>query len=76
MFRTFIGTADYVVHKEKRFRRDDELEIRKNEAFLLSDQEVREQYKLEYEKTADLYYKGMIPFESILERIQQNIDKL
>lgn len=72
----FIGTGDYVAHKKKRFGKDDELEIRKNEAFLLGDPKVRAQYKDEYEKTADLYYKGMILFESILERIQQNIDKL
>lgn len=72
----FIGTHDYVAHKKKRFGKDDELEIKKNEAFLLSDPKVHAQYKYEYEKTADLYYKGMIPFESILERIQQNIDKL
>lgn len=72
----FIGTEKYVAHKERRFRTQDEFEITKNEAFLFSDSEVREQYKLEYEKTADLYYKGMIPFESILERIQQNIAKL
>ena len=72
----FIGTADYVAHKKKRFRKGDELEIKKNEAFLLSDPEVRAQYKIEYEKTADLYYKGIIPFELILEQIQQNIDNL
>ena len=74
--RKFIGTADYVAHKEKRFQTGDELEIKKNEAFLLSDPEVRTQYRVEYEKTADLYYKGIIPFESILERIQQNIGNL
>lgn len=72
----FIGTVDYLAHKKKRFRKDDELKINKNEAFLFSDPEVREQYKLEYEKTVDLYYKGMIPFDSILERIHQNIENL
>jgi len=72
----FIGTERYGAHKERRFRAQDEQEIKKNEAFLFSAPGVREQYRLEYEKTADLYYKGMIPFDSILERIQQNIDKL
>ena len=72
----FIGTAAYIAHKKKRFRKGDELEIKKNEAFLLSAPEVRAQYKVKYEKTADLYYKGIIPFESILERIQQNIGNL
>lgn len=72
----FIGTDDYAAHKEKRFRKDDELVIAKNEAFLFSGPEVRELYKLEYEKTADLYYKGIIPFDSILERIHKDIDRL
>jgi len=72
----FLGTGQYVAHKKRRFRTQDEFEITKNKAFLFSEPDVRAQYKLEYEKTEDLYYKGMIPFDTILERVQQNIDKL
>ena len=74
--QAFIGTDEYTAHKKKRFSGQDELEITKNQAFVFSDPEVREQYKVEYEKTADLYYKGIIPFDSILERIYQHIDSL
>lgn len=72
----FIGSEEYTAHKKKRFPGRDELEIKKNQAFVFSDPEVRDQYRAEYEKTADLYYKGIIPFDSILERIHQNIDRL
>lgn len=74
--QAFIGTDEYTAHKKKRFGKQDELEITKNEAFVFNDPEVREQYKAEYEKTADLYYKGIVPFDSILERIHQDIDRL
>lgn len=72
----FIGTEQYTTHKKRRFRQQDEFEIARNKAFLFSDPVIRKQYQVEYEKTADLYYKGLIPFDSILQRIHQHIDRL
>ncbi len=72
----FIGTETYEERKKKRFPKADVLQIAENEAFILGDREVREQYRTEYAKTAGLYYAGMVPFETILKRIQENFDRL
>lgn len=72
----FIGTKEYERYKDKRFPQDDERCIAKNEAFLLSNPDARKLYESEYNKTHDLYYGGMVPFESVLEKIGQYIDRL
>ncbi|MFV2090790.1 MAG: nucleotidyl transferase AbiEii/AbiGii toxin family protein, partial [Pseudomonadales bacterium] len=61
---------------ELRFRRDDNLNIAENEAFLLSDPAIREQYALAYQETASLYFTEQIPFDTILGIIREQIDKL
>jgi len=72
----FIGTPEYHARKAQRFRKDDNLNIAENEAFLLSDPETRKQYTLAYRNTAPLYFGEQIPFDTILEKIQGQIDKL
>jgi hypothetical protein len=72
----FIKSDDYQTRKEHRFRRDDNLCIAENEAFLLSSPETKDLYRSEYEKTVDLYYDEMVPFDTILQRIKDNIDIL
>ena len=73
----FVGTPEYVVHKKDRFPADDlALAINKNEAFLLSNPEVRERLKKRYEGTKALYYKGQPPFEELLKTIHKYIDQL
>ena len=72
----FIGTKEYIEHKQNRFRTADEKDISKNEAFLLSDNEVRETYKEAYEKSSTLYYKEHIPFDEIMEKIGEHINRL
>lgn len=74
--RAFIGTAKYVAHKQARFPNADNQHIASNEAFLLSDPEIRALYQREYEKTAALYYQGQVPFGEILARIHRHIDQL
>jgi len=73
---TFIGTPEYQARKEHRFRKDDNPIIAENEAFLLSDPEIREQYTLAYQATASLYFGEQIPFDAILEKIQKHIGEL
>lgn len=72
----FIGTPEYQARKAHRFRRDDNLNIAENEAFLLSDPATREQYTRAYQVTASLYFNEQIPFDTILDNIQAQIEKL
>jgi hypothetical protein len=72
----FIGTPEYPARKEHRFRKEDNLNITKNEAFLLSDPATRKQYTLAYQATASLYFNEQIPFETIMGKIQEWIDRL
>lgn len=72
----FIGTEAYEKRKAQRFRKEDVRRISENQAFLLQDPAVFESYKSEYAKTEGLYYTGMIPFNTILKRIQENFDRL
>lgn len=73
----FIGTQEYKAHKLDRFRtRDLEMPIQENEAFLLSDPELRDRYRKRYESTASLYYRGQPDFEEVLGVIHRNIGKL
>jgi hypothetical protein len=72
----FIGTPEYHVRKEQRFRKDDNLIIAENEAFILSDMATREEYILAYQITAPLYFGGQPSFEAILAKIREWIDRL
>jgi len=72
----FIGTEDYKSWKKQRFRAGDELIISLNEAFILSDPEVRKSYSQEYMKLDKLFYDSYPSFDEILQRISKNIHKL
>ena len=72
----FIGTVEYKKHKEKRFPKADNLVISENEAFLLSDQEIRKAYGQAYNETPRLYYREQPSFEEILNRISQWAERL
>lgn len=73
----FIGKPEYFAHKEKRFPAPDlEIPIVENEAFLLSDPEIRADFIKRYKETAALYYNGQPEFDVLLERIKANINRL
>lgn len=72
----FIGTDQYIEHKNKRFREGDNPIISKNEAFLLTDQTVRSQYEHEYNLSQSLYYREKPTFSEILDLIKQNVSSL
>ena len=75
--KEFVGTEDYLKHKEARFRgKEAGIVIAETEAFLLSSNELKKQFKNRYAATSGLYYKGQPPFEDVLFRIKDNIDKL
>jgi predicted nucleotidyltransferase component of viral defense system len=71
----FIGTPEYLEHKKKRFKSLDQ-NVAKSGAFTIEDENVRKQFEVEYSKTASLYYRGQIPFDKILARIQQDLVRL
>ncbi|HTA63228.1 MAG TPA: nucleotidyl transferase AbiEii/AbiGii toxin family protein [Bacteroidia bacterium] len=73
----FIGTLEYLKHKEKRFPAVDfEIPIHKNEAFILSSPEIRAEFTARYKTTAALYYQGQPEFDDLLKRIATHIEKL
>ncbi len=73
----FIGTSEYKEHKKKRFPdADQKFPIAQQEAFLLKDTKIRDQFKKEYLKTATLYYQGQISFDEILSTISLYLDRL
>jgi hypothetical protein len=73
----FIGTEAYCLHKENRFpKKDYEISISENDAFLLSSADKRERFRQRYIETRALYYTEQPDFDVLLERIDQYIDKL
>lgn len=75
--KAFIGTDEYHEHKIARFPpKDYAIAIADNEAFLLNDPELREQFKERYKKTAALYYKGQPDFDEMLAEIGKWVEKL
>ncbi|MEJ7823131.1 MAG: nucleotidyl transferase AbiEii/AbiGii toxin family protein [Chitinophagaceae bacterium] len=73
----FIGTYEYHAHKKIRFpKKEYEIPITKNEAFLLSDATMRETFRKRYRETKGLYYKGQRKFDELLDIIKGHIDKL
>ncbi len=65
----FIGTKEYAEHKVKRFPKADNPVLTENEAFLLSDPDIRETYARAYDQSRSLYYKSQPQFETILKAI-------
>lgn len=75
--QTFISTPEYKAHKAERFNQADAaIPIAENPAYLLPDPQMRTAFIKRYQDTSKLYYTGQPPFEDILERIKQYIDKL
>lgn len=71
----FLGTEEYLKHKEKRFPTEDyEIPINENNAFLLKEKELRGEFQQRYERIKALYYQGQPTFDELLGRIHQYID--
>jgi Nucleotidyl transferase AbiEii toxin, Type IV TA system len=74
--QAFIGTDAYRAHKAKRFRRDDEPDITKNQAFILSDPKTRGEYAKAFAESTALYYGAKPSFDEILREIGKWADRL
>jgi len=73
----FIGTTEYLAHRQKRFPAADRaMTVAENEAFLLNDSVVKADFIKRYKETAALYYNGQPDFEVLLDRIKANIERL
>ncbi|MDP3202126.1 MAG: nucleotidyl transferase AbiEii/AbiGii toxin family protein [Algoriphagus sp.] len=67
----FIGTEGYIEHKKARFpKKDFDIPVSENEAFLLSNPKQRTEFELRYKGTEALYYKGQPAFGLLLERLK------
>jgi hypothetical protein len=67
--REFIGTKEYLAHKKKRFRKGDNLDLTKNEAFLLSEPAIRESYASAFKNSKDLFYRPQPEFDQVMTAI-------
>ncbi|MCG6140651.1 hypothetical protein [Leptospira mtsangambouensis] len=74
--QTFIGSEEYQRHKSKRFRKDDESDLSKNEAFVLSNPVHRKEIEERYKKTEALYYRDYPSLDDILSSIKFFLPKL
>jgi len=73
----FIDSDEYQKHKLFWFSAADlEVPINKNEAFLLTDEQLRADYKQRYASTSALYYSGQPDFDEMLSFIATFLDKL
>lgn len=72
----FIGSEPYYEHKAKRFRKEDEKDLKSNEAFILRDSGIREEYSQDFMQKSALYYGTAPKFEDILSKIQEFIEKM
>jgi hypothetical protein len=68
----FLGTDEYLSHKDKRFPKiDKSTKILHNEAFLLSFAETKSAFSERYHATSSLYYQGQPDFETVIEGIRK-----
>lgn len=73
----FIGTEAYQEHKKTRFpKRDIEIPIAENQAFLLSEHAQRSEFEARYKATKALYYSGQPDFGQIISVIGRHLSNL
>lgn len=72
----FIGTPEYIEHKNRRFRKSDEKNIKKNDAFIMPSPNIKNLYVTEFQKKASIYFGKQPKFEDILDRILTHANKL
>jgi hypothetical protein len=77
LVQSFIGTPEYQQHKRERFPETDlAIPIAQNEAFILSNPEIRKKYTKRYQSTEALHYRGQPSFDEVLKKIKGYFDKL
>jgi hypothetical protein len=74
--QAFIGTPEYMKHKQRRFRSGDHPVIAENDAFLLSNPATRQAYEQAYQRTSALYYSERPAFATIMDLIREWAERL
>ena len=74
--QAFIGSPEYIAHKDARFPAADNKNIAENPAFHLEDPEIRGLFQRAYETTRALYYRGQPPLSDILAAIGEHAARL
>jgi hypothetical protein len=72
----FIGSPEYIAHKNIRFRGQDELTIKNNPAFTMDKTEIKKLYSNEFRKKSAIYFGKQPTFDEIIQRIHIHIDIL
>jgi len=74
---SFIDTPEYKTHKGDRFPTIDlQIPLAENEAFLLTDENLRTRFKKRYKNTASLYYKGQPEFDELFAKLKGFLSRL
>ena len=68
----FIDTEEYKKYKKERFRSHDTV-IKNCDGFSLKEIEERKVFLNHYQASSTLYYKGQIPLDKILKRIDKHL---
>lgn len=74
--QAFIGSPEYLAHKDARFPGADNKNIAENQAFHLSDAGTRALFERAYQSTRALYYRGQPDFEALMQRIGDHAGRL
>jgi hypothetical protein len=73
----FLGTDEYLLHKEKRFPGIDKTtRILHHEALRLSSDETKSAFRERYRATASLYYQGQPNFDEVIEGISKYLPSM
>lgn len=72
----FLGTSEYIAHKNLRFRQQDEKIIKNNPAFTMKNITTKKLYGDEFKKKAAIYFETQPTFDEIIERIRMHMDDL
>ena len=73
--QAFIGTPEYIKHKQVRFKSENQ-NLSETDAFTLRDSATRQLFDAEYKKTAALYYRGQVTLGEIVDRIAKDLGRL
>lgn len=72
----FIGTPDYMAHKNERLRgADNAIPLSEHPALLLPVPEIRKSFEQRYKDSSNLYYKEQPEFEIIMAAIKEHIHR-
>ncbi|MBB72136.1 MAG: hypothetical protein CMF50_07040 [Legionellales bacterium] len=72
----FVKTDKYDEFKRDKFAKLDELEIKKNPAFLLSEQGELDEFSRLYNKKSDIYFGNHPSFKEIIDLIKEHAGEL